>query len=51
MYTLATAGKDTSIIMKLSNLDEGVTILESNGYELCSASEAYELKIWSTNNI
>ncbi|MDF2485408.1 MAG: hypothetical protein K0R46_1576, partial [Herbinix sp.] len=40
MYTLATAGKDTSIIMKLSNLDEGVTILESNGYELCSASEA-----------
>jgi len=43
MYTLATAGKDTSIIMKLSDLNEGINLLISNGYGLCSASEAYEL--------
>lgn len=43
MYTLATAGKDTSIIMKLSDLNKGIDLLISNGYGLCSASEAYEL--------
>lgn len=45
MYTLATAGKDTSIIMKLSDLDEGVKLLIASGYELCTASDAYELRI------
>ena len=43
MYTLATAGKDTSIIMKLSDLKEGIELLVSNGYGLSSAMEAYEL--------
>jgi hypothetical protein len=51
MYTLATAGEDTSIIMKLSNVDEGINLLISNGYGLCTVSEAYEQRIWSTNNI
>ena len=45
MYTLATAGKDTSIIMKLSDLDEGAKLLITSGYELCTASDAYELRI------
>ena len=43
MYTLATAGKDTSIIMKLSDLNGAIHILESNHYGICSAHEAYEL--------
>jgi hypothetical protein len=43
MYTLATAGRDTSIIMKLSDLNQGIQVLSSAGYGLCSASEAYEL--------
>ncbi len=43
MYTLATAGRDTSIIMKLSDLADGLKHLVSNGYGLCTASEAYEL--------
>ena len=43
MYTLATAGKDTSIIMKLSNLEEALSALEACGYKVCSAKEAYEL--------
>ncbi|MGF7143359.1 hypothetical protein HNQ56_001782 [Anaerotaenia torta] len=43
MYTLATAGRDTSIIMKLSDLADGLKHLVSNGYGLCIASEAYEL--------
>jgi hypothetical protein len=51
MYTLATAGEDTSIIMKLSDLDEGIKLLKANGYGLCTAAEAYEQRIWSTNNI
>ncbi len=51
MYTLATAGRDTSIIMKLSNVDEGIKLLISNGYGLCTASDAYEHRIWSINNI
>lgn len=49
MYTLATAGKDTSIIMKLSDLDEGIKILISSGYSLCAASEAYELRVFTEN--
>jgi hypothetical protein len=51
MYTLATVGKDTSIVMKLSDLDEGIRLLTSAGYGLCTDSEAYEMRIWSTNNI
>ena len=51
MYTLATAGENTSIIMKLSDVDEGIKLLKSNGYVLCTASDAYEYRIWSTNNI
>jgi len=43
MYTLATAGKDTSIIMKLSDLQAALKVLEDNGYEVCTAKEAYEL--------
>lgn len=43
MYTLATAGKDTSIIMKLSDLEAALKILEASGYEVCTAAEAYEL--------
>lgn len=43
MYTLATAGKDTSIIMKLSNLEKALQVLKSNQYEICAAEEAYEL--------
>ena len=43
MYTLATSGKDSSIIMKLSDVEEGIKLLISNDYSLCSASEAYEL--------
>lgn len=43
MYTLATAGRDTSIIMKVSDLAAAIKILQNNNYELCSAKEAYEL--------
>jgi len=43
MYTLATAGRDTSIIMKVSDLNAAIKVLEDSGYELCSAREAYEL--------
>jgi hypothetical protein len=43
MYTLATAGKDTSIIMKLSDSEEALKVLKTSGYEVCSAKEAYEL--------
>ncbi len=43
MYTLATAGKDTSIIMKLSDLDTALKLLTSNGYGVCTAAEAYEV--------
>lgn len=43
MYTLATAGKDTSIIMKLSDLNQALAVLEANNYGVCTASEAYEL--------
>jgi hypothetical protein len=51
MYTLTTVGENTSIIMKVSDLDKGIKLLVSNGYGLCTASEAYEQRIWSTNNI
>ena len=51
MYTLMTAGENTSIIMKVSDLDEGIRLLTDNGYGLNTASEAYEHRIWSTNNI
>lgn len=43
MYTLATAGKDTSIIMKLSNLNHALEVLTVNGYEVCTDQEAYEI--------
>ncbi len=46
MYTLATAGKDTSIIMKLSDLEAGLSVLTACKYELCMASEAYELNLY-----
>ncbi len=41
MYTLATTGRDTSIIMKLSDLQKALAILETGGYEVCTAREAY----------
>ena len=43
MYTLATAGIDTSIIMKLSDLDAALKTLNDAEYEICTAKEAYEL--------
>lgn len=43
MYTLATAGVDTSIIMKLSDLESALKALEDSEYEVCSAKEAYDL--------
>lgn len=43
MYTLATAGKNTSIVMKVSNLAAAIKVLEEKHYELCTAKEAYEL--------
>lgn len=43
MYTLATAGRDTSIIMKLSDLEIGLKAVLSNGYEVCTAAQAYEV--------
>lgn len=41
MYTLATVGKDTSVIMKLSDLSVAMKVLETSGYEVCTAKEAY----------
>lgn len=43
MYTLATAGRDTSIIVKTSDLNRALEVLKANGYEVCSAKEAYEI--------
>ena len=43
MYTLATAGRDTSIIMKTSDLTKALEVLKKRGYTLCTASEAYEI--------
>ena len=43
MYTLETAGVDTSIIMKLSDLKSAGKALEENGYEVYLAKEAYDL--------
>jgi hypothetical protein len=43
MYTLATVGKDTSIIMKLSDIDHALKVLETSGYEVCTSKEAYEV--------
>lgn len=43
MYTLTTAGKNTSIIMKLSDVNIALTVLEANGYEVCSVQEAYDI--------
>lgn len=42
MYTLATVGQDTSIIMKLSDLVAALKVLEVNQYEVCTAIEAYK---------
>jgi hypothetical protein len=43
MYTLATVGKDTSIIMKLSDSEAALKLLISSGYGVCTADEAYEV--------
>ena len=43
MYTLATAGKDTSIIMKLSDFETALKLLEASGYGICTADEAYQV--------
>ena len=43
MYTLATAGKDTSIVMKLSNINQALDVLAVNNYKVCNAEEAYEI--------
>jgi hypothetical protein len=43
MYTLATAGRDTSIIMKVSDIEKALDILKQYGYAVCTAKEAYEI--------
>jgi len=43
MYTLATAGTDTSIIMKLSDVNSALEVLTTNNYEICKAQDAYEI--------
>jgi ACT domain-containing protein len=43
MYTLTTAGENTSIVMKLSDLKAALKVLEDNKYEVSTAKEAYEL--------
>lgn len=43
MYTLATVGKDTSIIMKLSDVERALSVLQSTGYVVCTVKEAYEI--------
>ena len=43
MYTLSTTGRDTSIIMKSSDLNKALEVLKANGYEVCTAKEAYEI--------
>ena len=43
MYTLATAGKDTSIIMKASDLTKALEVLRQHGHTVCSAQEAYKI--------
>ncbi len=45
MYTLTTVGTDTSIIMKLSDLNAALQILETSGYEVCTTKEAYEIEV------
>jgi hypothetical protein len=43
MYTLATAGRDTSIIMKASDLEKALNVLNQHGYAVCTDQEAYEI--------
>ncbi|MDF2942433.1 MAG: hypothetical protein K0S01_1291 [Herbinix sp.] len=43
MYTLATVGKDTSIIMKLSDLEAALKLLMTCGYEVFTDEEAYDV--------
>lgn len=43
MYTLATAGRDTSIIMKVSDIEKALDILKQYGYAVCTSKEAYEI--------
>lgn len=44
MYTLAT-GKFPSIIVKLNNVKRAVDLLQSAGFELFSAAEAYKINL------
>ena len=43
MYTLSTTGRNTSVIMKLSDLETALVTLGKNGYEVCTDREAYEI--------
>ena len=43
MYTLATAGKDTSIIMKTSDPNKALEVLKYHGYIVCTSMEAYAI--------
>ena len=43
MYTLYTVGENTSIVMKISDLDKAIEILSKNQYELYSDEEAYKV--------
>lgn len=42
MYTLAT-GSDASIVLKVSDTEKGIRILEKSGYKLMKADEAYRI--------
>lgn len=50
MYTLATAGKDTSIIMKISDLVKALEVLKEHRYLVCTAKEAYEINNITNGN-
>lgn len=49
MYTLSTAGNNTSIIMKLADPKAGLEALSKHGYELCTDVEAYEINNYRSN--
>jgi hypothetical protein len=51
MYTLATTGRDTSIIMKASDLDRALELLKQYGYAVCTAKESYEINNNINNNL
>lgn len=51
MYTLATSGEDTSIIMKISDIIKALDTLKQFGYLVCTAKEAYEVNNNSSESL